>query len=372
MARTRRRRSSPERRLLGDPFVYGPGFAADDEGKPTWSRLVEVEYDLALAMVKTILDEVEHATVRQVYYVGSRRGWWEKDYRTDDGIEKRNSYQRVSGWLTEMRLRGDIEYGSVLESGRRISEPLRFATPREYAEHVRHGFRLKNWLYQPNHVEVWVEGEAIVPIVDDALEGLDVPLMPNRGNTSTTSIRRSCRRLLSRAFTHMEVHFPGLQHEDGSFVLGDMPDGLIHVLYCGDHDASGWFMDQDIRERLRKHGERFHTGDLVDCDKVQFRRIALTLDQVVEYDLEPDAKPAGKKGTGKLYREHFADHPLVQGDRQWSFEALSPPVAKKIIRDEVEALMDHDAWKRAEALDEAIGKRLLREDGTQWLADLLK
>ena len=57
---------------------------------PKATRLVEVEFTLALKMVKQILAEVGKATVRQIYYVGSRRSWWEKDKS-----EKRNSYKRV-------------------------------------------------------------------------------------------------------------------------------------------------------------------------------------------------------------------------------------------------------------------------------------
>lgn len=336
---------------------------------PKATRLVEVEFTLALKMVKQILAEVGKATVRQIYYVGSRRSWWEKDKS-----EKRNSYKRVSRWLTKMRAEGYIDYDQILEFGRQLSKVRSWTSPHDYATTCRDGFWLDRWAYQPNYVEVWVEGEAIAPIIEDALEGLDVPVMMNRGNTSTTAIRVACERLNERAVAWMGLHHPGLRLEDGGFAFDSVPRGLVHILYVGDHDAAGWFMDQDLKNRLKGHARGTSTGDLLREGRIVFTRIALTLDQVAEYDLEPDVKRASKNGTGKLYREHFKGHDLVgkDGDAQWSFEALPPQNAKKIVRTEVAKLIDWDTWNQANRLQKAIDRRLKRSDGMNWLASLQK
>ena len=81
--------------------------------------------------------------MRQIYYVGSRRSWWEKDYRTKGGKDKRNSYQRVSKWLTKMREKGDIPaLRTSLEFGRRPSIPASWRTAEEYAEYTSTAFRI--------------------------------------------------------------------------------------------------------------------------------------------------------------------------------------------------------------------------------------
>jgi hypothetical protein len=336
---------------------------------PSATRLVEIEYDLALKMVRQILAEVGRATVRQIYYVGSRRSWWEKDKS-----EKRNSYKRVSRWLTKMRADGYIDYDQVLEYGRQLSKVRSWTSPHDYATTCRDGFWLDRWAYQPNYVEVWVEGEAIAPIIEDALKGLDVPIMMNRGNTSTTAIRNACKRLHNRTAEWMRLHRPGLKDENDGFYFHDIPSGLVHILYVGDHDAAGWFMDQDLRNRLHGHARGLVTGSLLSDGHIQFKRVALTLDQVVEYDLDPDVKRASKVSQGKLYREHFKGHELVgkDGDLQWSFEALPPQDAKKIVRGEVAKLIDWDTWNHANRLQKAIDRRLRRKDGMSWLASLQK
>jgi len=351
-----------------EAWAYG-GADFSEAFDPKATRLVEVSYDLAEDMVRAILREVGRATVRQIYYVGSRRNWWEKDKS-----EKRNSYKRVSRWLTKMRAEGHINYGQVLEYGRQLSKVRSWTSPHSYADTCRDGFWLDRWAYQPHYVEIWVEGEAIAPIVEDALDGLDVPIMMNRGNTSTTAIRNACERLHSRTVEWMRLHRPGLEDENDGFYFDDVPRGLVQVLYVGDHDAAGWFMDQDLKNRLWDHDRGLKTGELLQANRIQFKRIALTLDQVVEYDLEPDVKRASKKSTGKLYRDHFKGHELVgdDGDCQWSFEALPPKDAKKIVRGEVEKLIDRDTWNRSEELQKAIDERLNREDGLQWLASLQK
>jgi hypothetical protein len=340
----------PRRRNAGDPFVYPGGFELG-------ARLVEVSYGLACEMVRAILDEVGAATVRQVYYNGSRRGWWEKDAAKlgPDGKPvskaKPKSYKRVSKWLTRMRADGVVEYDEILEYGRQLAEPLTFGTAEDYAEYTASAFFLDQWLYQPRYVEVWVEGESIAPIADRALKGLRVPLMMNKGNSSTTAIREAAERLEERVARHADTH--GLD-------TGDLPCGLVHVLYCGDHDAAGWNMDGNIVQRLKDHGS-FDLAFLIVLGVIEFKRIALTLDHVIDHDIEPDTKRA-TGDIAKAYREHFADHRLVRGDLQWSFEALPVPVALKAIRDEVEALMDKSRWKRGKAFERAVRAKL-REGG---------
>jgi hypothetical protein len=321
-----------DQRLAGDSFEYEYGF------DPEWGELVEVQYELAQEMVEAVLAEYGDCTVRQVYYVGARRRWWEKDYRTKDGKEKRNSYQRVSRWLTRMRDDGTIPYSRVLEYARTISEPRTFGTAEEYAVYTSKAFVFDCWRHQPTYVEVWVEGEAIAPVVKKALAGWQVPLLMNRGHTSTTSLYKSAKRLEERFDRYCDVH--GLQYAEA-------PAGAVTVLYVGDHDAAGTCMDVNLVDRLSRHIPAH-----IDVGVVEFRRIAITREQIAEYDIEPDPKPVSTRGTGKLYIERFGTRDA------WAFEALPPDVAQKIIQDEVDALMDVGAWNRGVALENAVSAKL--------------
>jgi hypothetical protein len=308
-------------------------------------------------MIRAIFEEYGPCTVRQVYYVGSRRGWWEKDYRTRAGRDKRNSYQRVSRWLTEMRERGDIPYRNVLEFGRKVKRPLVFETAEEYSEYTARAFSFDLWMYQPTYVEVWVEGEAIAPVVEKALEGLRVPLMMNKGHCSTTAIIESAKRLEWALTRHVRTHHPDCCDRQGRFRWHDLPpEPLIRVLYVGDHDAAGTCMDVNLVERLRLHSRLLDYCIYEDWQI--FERIAVTLEQVEEHDLEPDPKPVSATSSlGKPYVERFGHR------NAWAFEALPPDVAQEIIRDAVEDLIDADAWNRALELEESACERLAAGKG---------
>jgi hypothetical protein len=251
-----------------------------------------------------------------------------------------------------MRERSDIPYRNVLEFGRKVKRPLVFETAQDYATYAANAFSLDFWAYQPTYVEVWVEGEAIAPVVEKALEGLRVPLMMNKGHCSTTAIIESAKRLEWALTRHVRTHHPDRLDDLGRFRWSDMPpDPLIRVLYVGDHDAAGTCMDTNLVERLRLHSSFL---DLyMDMGGDVFERIAVTLGQVEEYGLEPDPKPVSASSTlGKKYIERFGHRDA------WAFEALPPNVAQEIIRDAVEDLIDADAWNRAIDLEDAACTRL--------------
>jgi hypothetical protein len=331
---------------------------------PEWERLEEVSYADAVVMIRAIIDDLGTGnTVRQIYYEGVRHSWWETDYvvksregepkKKNDGKQKRNSFQRVSRWLTGMRTDGIVDYEEVIEYGRPVTTYRCWLTGEDFLRDVEKMFRIDLWAYQPSYVEVWTEGEAIMPIVAAALKGLRVVTTANKGNTSTTAIRKSAMRLLAAVERHVEIQYPDLYH-DGLIDPDELASGLVHVLYVGDHDAAGANMDVNIVERLRVHGDR--RGEDFSCDLyeyidagvVQFERIAVTLEQVDLYSLPPDSKPASKTSpTGKLYFERFGHRDT------WAFEALPKRVAQDTIRDAVTELMDDDAWDRGDALEDA-------------------
>jgi hypothetical protein len=78
-------------------------------------------------------------------------------------------------------------------------------------------------------------------------------------------------------------------------------DKQITVLHFADHDSSGLDMTRDLEQRLRRYSE-LEGLDL----NISVQRIALTHQQVQEYNLTPNpTKTADPRATG--YTEEFGN-----------------------------------------------------------------
>lgn len=72
----------------------------------------------------------------------------------------------------------------------------------------------------------------------------------------------------------------------------------------------------------------------------EFRRIALTMEQVKEYQLTPN--------FAKISDTRAAKYIARYGNDTWELDALPPDVLTKIIEDEINGLIDWDIWKERE------------------------
>jgi hypothetical protein len=107
-------------------------------------------------------------------------------------------------------------------------------------------------------------------------------------------------------------------------------------------------MTRDLRERLKRYARH----------KIEVRRIALTMEQVEEYQPPPNFVKEADARTGS-YREQF------DTDECWELDALSPTVIADLIRTEVKGLIEAKAWKRAEKQEQR-GKKLLTSVSENW------
>src|SRR5262249_54129275 len=80
--------------------------------------------------------------------------------------------------------------------------------------------------------------------------------------------------------------------------------------------------------------------ELFSDHPIEVRRLALTMDQIDEYD--PPAQPP-KQGD-KLTPAYVQDY----GDRCWELDALEPSVLADLIDDAIREVTDDDAWAASE------------------------
>ena len=142
---------------------------------------------------------------------------------------------------------------------------------------------IPRWHNQPHYVEIWIEKQAMVGTFESILNGYEVRIVPNKGFASMTFLYENAQRLKKY------------------LAIGKK----VHVLYHGDFDPSGDYMDTDLKKRLIRLG----LGD-----KIEFERVAVTPEQIEQYNLpyNPDRETKLKlerdvqtngfvKKYGKLY-----------------------------------------------------------------------
>ena len=170
------------------------------------------------------------------------------------------------------------------------------------------------WSNQPYRVEVWVEKDALVGVVEQACNPLDVNYVSCRGYMSQSEMWKAGMRYR-------------YYHSQGQKVI------LIHL---GDHDPSGIDMTRDIDDRL----DIFTNPNLLDCaSKFEVHRIALNMDQIDEYNPPPNpAKLTDSRALGYVQEYGFSS---------WELDALEPKVLTELITKKVIKYRDSDLFLEA-------------------------
>jgi hypothetical protein len=217
-------------------------------------------------------------------------------------------YKRLYGTLGKARDGGLVDWDAIEDRTRVVHTHPFWNDPRAIISEAAEEYREDLWCGQLYRPEVWIEKDALLGIIEGVCSEYRVPYFATRGNNSQT-----------------------LQYQAGKRFAEYLDQGLIPlVLHLADHDPNGIDMTRDNRERLA-----LYTGD-----EVEVRRIALTMEQVRQYNPPPSfAKEKDKRYAG--YVRQFRTRQC------WELDALSPLVIEELIRDELEELIDHDRWNAA-------------------------
>jgi hypothetical protein len=264
-------------------------------------------------------------TLRQLYYQFVARGLLANSDK---------SYTVLGAAVVKGRMAGLLDWDHLEDRTRNLYGSHHESTPDDAVWSASYMYRLDKWVGQPRRVEVWVEKEALAGVVARAAGQGDVNYLACRGYMSVSEMYATAQRY-RRYFT------------TGQDVL---------LLHLGDHDPSGVDMSRDIEDRL---------GEFLAYDtRLEVRRIALTMDQVREYDPPPNpAKMSDSRGTG--YVERY-------GTQSWELDALDPTTLVALINEHVDAERDQDLWDTRvaqEGLDRAQMQTLSRRwsEVSEWL-----
>jgi hypothetical protein len=251
-------------------------------------------------IIKEYQDAGYKLTLRQIHYQFVARDLYENTFA---------NYKRLGNILDLARKAGLVDWDAIEDPTRLLRRVAVWNTPEEAVQRLHETFKLDPWDEQPTlrRIEVWLEKDAAVSIVRPTCDDLRIPYFSCRGYSSSSGLYDAGKRLAWYA-------------ENGYETL---------VLYLGDHDPSGVQMTHSTDEKV----------NMFACCEVEFRRIALTLDQVAEFNPPPNFVKETDSRT-KWYVDQFNTEDC------WELDALAPQAVDKLIRAEIEPLIDRKAWDK--------------------------
>lgn len=169
------------------------------------------------------------------------------------------------------------------------------------------------WENQPYYPEIWIEKKALQGVFDEVCSKEGVALGPCKGYPSLTFLNDGAKRF-SDAVSE-----------------GKQPI----ILYFGDYDPSGEDIPRSVKENI----------ELIGCDNIKLRRIALMRDQVVEWELPP--APAKKTDSRT---KHW------NGLGQVELDAVEPKQLQELCREAINSVFDED--KYTELIDAETNERV--------------
>jgi hypothetical protein len=152
--------------------------------------------------IRDILSNDNPQTVRQVFYALTVRGAIAK--------EEKEYHGTVVRLLTEMRERGEIDFGWIADNTRWMRKPSTFTGPGRCLEIAAQAYRRDLWESSPVYVEVWCEKDALAGVLIEETEPYDVPLMVARGYSSVSFLHSSAEAIEAKNKPAYIYHFGDL------------------------------------------------------------------------------------------------------------------------------------------------------------------
>jgi hypothetical protein len=272
-------------------------------------RSTKAEVEARREALRDIIEEGQPMTVRQVFYQATVRGLVEK---------AESGYAKVQTDLTVMRRAGTLPYYWLADNTRWQRKPRTFDSVEEALQETARFYRKSLWKDADAYVEIWLEKDALAGVVYPVTSVYDVPLMVARGYAS-----------LSFLYSAAEA-------------INDL-DVPAYIYHLGDYDPSGVNAGEKIEETLR---------DLAPDAEIIFQRIAVTSDQIAEWDL-----PTRPTKASDTRAKRFGSDVSVELD------AIDPNTLRAIVEAAIEIHLpakQFEVLKAAEESERKIISRLVR------------
>lgn len=271
-----------------------------------------------LNAVEAVLHEYRRhwpLTLRQVYYrlVGAYGYPKTEDF-----------YKKLCHHVANARRGRLIPFEAVRDDGVMTVHLEHFDDEDHFRRHIRElgqKYTRNKLSGQPIHLEVWCEAAGMLPQLVEVTEEFSVQVYSSGGFDSLTAKKTLANRIC-------RIGKPAV------------------ILHLGDFDPSGECMFEAVAEDVAAFVEADKPWNPVD---VEFVRLALTREQVEQYDL-PTAPPKDGDTRTKAWT----------GGGTCQLEALPPDTLAELLYDALDAYLDGDIRSQAEADEEVERRRLVR------------
>ena len=211
--------------------------------RPIRRRRARADMDRIRRMIQEVLEEIQPATVRQVFYQLVGRGVVAKTE-----MEYKSTVIRL---LTEMRRAGEIPFGWIADSTRWMRKPRSYSSLTDMLTESQQFYRRALWDDQDAYVEVWLEKDALAGVLYDVTSEFDVPLMVTRGYPSLSYL-----------------------YDAAEAIAGT--DKPTFLYYFGDYDPSGLDITRTVERGIR---------EFAPDSEIHFERVAVTREQIQWWSL---------------------------------------------------------------------------------------
>jgi hypothetical protein len=287
--------------------MTAPGYGASTikRERRTRERLFQLDRQIIIELGSDNPQSIRHVFYRMT------------NPRLDEPVEKsERGYRHTQRRVTELRRSSVVPYGWITDATRRGYFVNTFTDRFDFLRCVAGTYRADLWAGNEAYCETWVESRSIAGIVEDDCRKLAVPLYPAGGFSSITLAYQAAEAI-------------NAEH-DGRHLV---------IFYIGDYDPAGVLIDQAVENELRRH---------LDPDvSMEFVRLGITPEQIVEYDLPTKPRKAKDRRS-----PHIAE--TVEA------EAMPARIMRALLRASIEALLPANALAVARAAEESERSFLLR------------
>jgi hypothetical protein len=218
------------------------------------------------------------------------------------------SYKALVELLTRGRLAGKIPWTAIADTTRPVTNWQVFENPRAFVAKEMNDLFKGYWRdlmqSQPNHVEIVGEKNTVDPILRDVAAQYTIPLTTGRGYCSLPPRYEMAQRF----------------RRSGK-------EKLV-LLMLTDFDSDGEEIAHSFARSMR---------DDFGIKAIHPIKVALTAEQVEEYDLPPVMTA---KETSVHHDKFVAEH----GENVWELEALEPSDLQDVLREAVDSVIDVEAF----------------------------
>jgi hypothetical protein len=227
-------------------------------------------------------------------------------YRND-----KQSYKKLTDLVARARIDGLIPWSAIEDETRPVDLHAAFWNPAEFFQQEFGNFLTGYWRNrqqsQPHHIEIVAEKLTVRSILQEVAQEYTIPLTITRGMSSLPPKKAICNRYIRSG-----------------------KDKVI-LLIISDLDPAGDAIAEDWVKCLRR--------DFIVYD-VEAYKVALTIDQVREFDLAPSMEAKESSPTYSTFVDRYSITDAYE------LEALDPSDLAELLQHAIDGVLDLDLYNQ--------------------------